>query len=319
MCSPIKRLIQATQEIIAGQFPEQIQVDSADEVGELTEKFNGMIQILRQRETQGRQQGEQVRQVKDVMQARQLESEFLSDVSHELRTPLTSIRSFCDLLLMFGDDDPEAREEFLTSIVEACDRLTRLVNDVLDTSKMAAGKIEWNIRRIDLIEIIQTTAQTMVPLAHEKGLRIITQLSEESLILDGDRDRLIQVLTNLINNAIKFTATGQINVSVKRLAQKVRVTVSDTGIGIASEYYGMIFDRFTQVKTRDRGKPTGTGLGLAICKEIVEQHEGEIGIESQLGQGSTFYFTLPTLFAHIPDNETPKGAADDGDDRYTPE
>jgi len=112
-------------------------------------------------------------------------------------------------------------------------------------------------------------------------------------VLEGDHDRLIQVVTNLINNAVKFTKTGNITVSVKQMPQEVKVSVSDTGIGLAPEHQEMIFERFTQVKNRDRGKPTGTGLGLAICRGIVEHHGGKIWVESQLGQGSTFYFTLP--------------------------
>ena len=291
MSSPLKRLIQATQEIIDGQVPKPIEVTSEDEIGQLTERFNEMARVLAE---QAHQQSEQLRQKeREVIRATQVRNEFLSDVSHELRTPLTAIRSFCDLLLMFGDDDPKDREEFLRSIIESCDRLTRLINDILDSSKIEAGKIEWNMTPIDFIEIIHSSVRVMKAMAEEKGLDLTTQVPIPSLVLEGDHDRLIQVVTNLINNAVKFTKTGNITVSVEQMPQGVKVGVSDTGVGLAPEHQEMIFERFTQVKNRDRGKPTGTGLGLAICREIVEHHGGKIWVESQLGQGSTFYFTLP--------------------------
>lgn len=305
MSFPIKRLFLATQEIIKGQLPKPIQVASDGEEGELIQTFNEMIQILARREAIAQQQAEQLRQVRrELVRAKQTQAEFLSDVSHELRTPLTSIRSFCDLLLMFGDDEPETREEFLQSIIEACDRLTRMINNVLDSSKIEAGKMEWNLQPIDFIEVIRSSIRAMTAMAQEKGLAITPQLPMQSFVLEGDQDRLIQVLTNLINNAIKFTPRGQITVSVERIPQGVKVGIADTGIGIAPEYHDLIFERFAQVKSRDRGKPTGTGLGLAICREIVEYHGGEIWVESDGGKGSTFYFTLPLT----PDNQSVEGA-----------
>ncbi|MCZ6680627.1 MAG: HAMP domain-containing sensor histidine kinase [Candidatus Poribacteria bacterium] len=301
MHSPTRQLIQAMQEIIDGQFPEPVETDSTDEIGELAGKFNEMVQILVQREASAQQQAEQLREInRELIQAKQSQVEFLSDVSHELRTPLTSIRSFCDLLLMFGDDDPETREEFLESIIESCDRLTNLINDVLDSSKMQAGKMGWNAKRIDLIEIIDSSVRVMTGMVQEKGLEIVNQFSAQSFIVEGDRDRLVQVVTNLINNAVKFTSTGQITISAEHAHQRVKVSVADTGKGIAPEHQDMIFERFIQVTSQESGKPAGTGLGLAICREIVEHHGGEIWVDSELGRGSTFFFTLPVL----PDDES---------------
>jgi signal transduction histidine kinase len=296
MGSPIRQFIQAIQEVIDGHISAPIQETFADEIGELAAKFNEMLQVLGQREIHTQELEKQLRQVnREVIRAKQTQAQFLSDVSHELRTPLTAIRSFCDLLLMFGDDDPAAREEFLQSIIESCDRLTRLINNILDSSKIEAGKLEWNIERIDLIEVIRSSTRIMAAMAQEKGLKIVTQLPVQSLVLDGDRDRLIQVLTNLINNAIKFTEKGQITVGMEETPKKVKVGVADTGIGIAPEHQDLIFERFAQVRSRSQGKPSGTGLGLAICKEIVEHHKGEIWVESEVGKGSAFYFTLPVL------------------------
>ncbi len=233
MSSPLKRLIQATQEIIDGQVPKPIEVTSEDEIGQLTERFNEMARVLAE---QAHRQSEQLRQKeREVIRATQIRNEFLSDVSHELRTPLTAIRSFCDLLLMFGDDDPKDREEFLRSIIESCDRLTRLINDILDSSKIEVGKIEWNMTPIDFIEIIHSSVRVMKAMAEEKGLNLITQVPISSLVLEGDHDRLIQVVTNLINNAVKFTKTGNITVSVEQMPQGVKVGVSDTGIGLSPD------------------------------------------------------------------------------------
>lgn len=214
-------------------------------------------------------------------------------MSYELRTPLTSIRSFYDLLLMFGDDDSEAKEEFMHSIIELCDRLTNVVNEVLDSSKMEVGKMEWNMRQIDLIEVIRFSTQVMTAMVHEKGLALSFNTPVKSLVIEGDRDRLIQVTTNLINNATKFTDTGQITVSLEPMPEKIKIGVMDTGIGIAPGDQDIVFERFSQVKNSDREKPMGTGLGLTICRDIVGQHGGDIWVESELEQGSTFYSTLP--------------------------
>ena len=304
MAYPIRKLIQTIQGIIDGRIPEPLEVTSADAVGQLTDKINEMIDILVQREEKARQQADQLRQTnRELIRANQARAEFLSDVSHELRTPLTSIRSFCDLLLMFGDDDPEAREEFLQSIIESCDRLTRIINELLDSSKIESGKIEWDIKPVDLIEIIQSSVRVMKAMADEKGLKLIAQLPMQSLVLAVDRDRLIQVLTNLINNAVKFTRMGQITVGVEQTPREVKVRVSDTGIGIAPADRDRIFERFAQVKNREGGKPAGTGLGLAICRQIIEHHGGKIWIESELEMGSTFYFTLPLRSSTPSDHE----------------
>ncbi len=295
MASTIQKLIQAIQEIINGQIPQSTEIDPDDELGRLAEKFNEMVQVLAQREEQARQQSEKFRQLnRELIQSNQMQTEFLSDVSHELRTPLTAIKSFCDLLLMFGDDDPEVREEFLQNIVESCDRLVGLINELLDGSKIMAGKIEWDMTDIDLIEIIVNSIGVMKAMAKEKDLQFVTQLPIESIMLKGDRDRLIQVLQNLINNAVKFTSEGQITVGVEKLHHQVRVNVSDTGIGITSENYDLIFERFAQVTDPKSGKPPGTGLGLAICQQIIEYHGGKIWVESEgKDKGSTFVFTLP--------------------------
>ena len=292
----MERFTQAIQEIIDGRRPEAIQVAADHELREVAQKFNEMTQVLQQREAHAQGLEQELRQVnREVTRAKQTQTQFLSDVSHELRTPLTSIRSFCDLLLMFGDDDPETREEFLQSIIESCDRLTRLINDVLDSSKIEAGRIEWNFQEIDFVEVVHSSTRIMKAMAHEKRLELISELPHQSLVLKGDRDRLIQVLTNLVNNAIKFTERGQITVRIGKHPDEMRVEVVDSGYGIAPENQHLIFERFVQVKSRDQGKPTGTGLGLAICREIVEHHGGEIWVESELGKGSTFCFTLPLL------------------------
>lgn len=295
MASTTQKLIQAIQEIIDGQIPQSIEIDPDDESVRLFEEFNEMLRVLGQREEQARQQSEKFRQLnRELIRSNQMQTEFLSDVSHELRTPLTAIKSFCDLLLMFGDEDPDMREDFLQNIVEACNRLMGLINELLDGSKIMAGKIEWDMADVDLIEIILNSVGVMKAMVTKKDLQLVTQLPIESLIIKGDRDWLIQVLQNLINNAVKFTSEGQITVGLEKLPHQVRVSVSDTGIGIISEHHDLIFERFAQVTDPKSGKPPGTGLGLAICRQIIEYHGGKIWVESEgKEKGSTFVFTLP--------------------------
>lgn len=230
-----------------------------------------------------------------------LKSDFISMVSHELRTPLTSIKAFAEILLGNPDEDLETRQEFLGIINNESERLTRLINDILDLSKIESGKIEWHIRRIALESLTKQVANSFQGLAKEKEIKIEIDTTENLPRVYVDEDSIIQVLTNLLSNALKFTPNkGRIKVAT-RLTEKpiygVMVSVSDTGIGIKEEDLEAVFDKFRQVGTKSDiliDKPEGTGLGLAISKNIVERYEGKIWVESELGKGSTFYFVIPT-------------------------
>ncbi|MBI4970615.1 MAG: hybrid sensor histidine kinase/response regulator [Candidatus Omnitrophica bacterium] len=234
----------------------------------------------------------------------ELKSEFISSVSHEFRNPLNSIRESVELVL---DGVVNANEEKGRRILEiaktSAERLTILVNDLLDFSKLEAGKMKMEKEPADIKRIVQDAVDSMRPLAEKKRLKLEIVPPTEKIVVFADPLRIIQVLTNLISNAIKFTPEdGRIDVIAepfddpKPPVQKVKVSVKDTGIGISLENLSRIFERFEQVKQPHRGKTPelqGTGLGLSICQEIVKLHQGNIWAESELGKGSTFIFTLP--------------------------
>jgi len=229
---------------------------------------------------------------------------FLSTVSHELRTPLTSIKSFTEILLSYEEEDKETQREFLNIINEESDRLTKLIDDFLDISKIDSGRIRWENTELVITEIIKSATNATSALSTQKNLRVNVELEPNLPPVWGDKDRLVQVVTNLLSNAIKFTPEGgEIRVAAEVLkgseagsvSDVMRVSVSDTGIGVAPEEQERIFEKFRQAGNTLTDKPKGTGLGLAICKEIVEHYGGKIWVESELGKGSTFYFTLPIV------------------------
>ena len=231
---------------------------------------------------------------KELKKANQVKSNFLTNVSHELRTPLTSIRSFSEILLNYEDEDKTTQEEFLKIINEESERLTRLINDILDISKIEAGKIEWKDEFLYIEEILSISINAVLPIAEKKSIPIKKEIAPHLPFIFVDKDRLIQVFENLLSNALKFTDNGEIKIGAKKVGNNLLCYVSDTGIGIELKDQKNVFNRFEQIeKKKLLGKTKGTGLGLAICKEIVERYKGKIWIESEAGQGSTFYFTLP--------------------------
>ncbi len=225
----------------------------------------------------------------------ELKSSFLANVSHELRTPLTSIRSFSEILLTYPDEDREAQLEFIQIINQESERLTRLINDVLDVAKIEAGKMEWNMTEVRLDEVVREAARAARPLFAEAGLDFEVSIEDGEYVVMADRDRILQVISNLLNNAAKFTPQGKVRLGMRRINDTAEIYVADTGIGIPPESRDRVFDKFYQVSEENRldgAKTKGTGLGLSICREIVEHHGGMIWVESEVGMGSTFYFTL---------------------------
>ena len=228
--------------------------------------------------------------------------EFLALVSHELRTPLTSIRSFSEILLRY-ENEPETRKEFLTIINGESERLTRLINNLLDFSKIEAGAVTWHDRALSVEEVTRDAARALEQMLWKNRLRLILEASPDVPEVRADRDRIHQVVTNLLGNAIKFSPRGgEIRIRIETLEGKrsgemlnwVKVSVTDQGIGIDAENFEIIFHRFRQISSdQGREKPAGTGLGLPICKEIISHYGGNIWVESVKGKGSTFCFTLP--------------------------
>jgi len=223
-----------------------------------------------------------------------LKSDFLSTVSHELRTPLTTIREGVSQVLdgALGATTKEQRE-FLTITLEDIERLERIINDLLDISKIEAGKVDLNQKLIDISETVRLISSSFISQTKSKGLDLMLNIPEEEILVYADRDKIIQVLTNLIGNAIKFTKKGYIEISVREKRECIECSIFDTGQGISVEHLPNIFDKFQQF-TRSVGPgQKGTGLGLSIAKGIIDLHQGDIFVESKLDKGSKFTFTLP--------------------------
>lgn len=232
-----------------------------------------------------------------------LKDAFLSTVSHEFRTPLTAIRSFSEILLRYEDVDDASRREFLEIINSESERLTRMINDVLDLSRIRAGRMSWQDKPFCMADLIREVARTHGSLAQEHGLKISIEVAPNLPFALADPDKIRQVLTNLLSNAIKFSRpAGEIRIRADSFAGKrsgdtgswLQVSVADQGIGIEQKHFQIIFEHFRQVAEDTlTDKPKGSGLGLPICREIVTHYGGSIWVESQKGMGSTFFFTVP--------------------------
>jgi PAS domain S-box-containing protein len=225
-----------------------------------------------------------------------MKSDFVSNVSHELRTPLTSIKGSVDNMLdgLTGSLN-EKQVRYLSRIKSNTDRLSRLINDLLDLSRIEAGRVEVRPTTLPLAALAEEVAEHLKALAAEKLIRIEVPAADPSVTVWADRDKVTQVLMNLIGNAVKFTPQGgKVSVAVEKNGNDyIQISVADTGPGILPEERNRIFSKFYQVANIEKQKPKGSGLGLAISKALVEMHGGKIWMESEIGRGSTFYFTLP--------------------------
>ncbi|HYM10226.1 MAG TPA: HAMP domain-containing sensor histidine kinase [Bryobacterales bacterium] len=319
MVTPITTMGRVANQIAGGDLTGRVNTGAAlrDEVGELVRNFNQMAQRLAENreemnllysglEEKVRERTLELEQAnRRLQELDELKSRFLSTVSHELRSPLTSIKAFAEILL---DSPPEieTQKRFLEIINKESDRLSRLISDLLDLAKIESGAMTWRMSQGDLREVIREAAAPLLSLAAEKGVELEVSASEPQTVW-GDRDRLQQVVTNLLGNAIKFSPPrGRIEVRLERTSTSgpragvpgdyARVAVADAGPGIPPEERERVFERFYQ-GGKDRDGRGGTGLGLTISREIVLHHGGEIWVESELGAGSTFYFTAPARAA----------------------
>jgi len=243
-------------------------------------------------------------------QADAAKSSFLSTVSHELRTPLTSVLGFAKIIRRrleerlfptIPEDDRKVQQakrqviENLQIVVSEGERLTKLIDDVLDLAKIEAGKFTWNMASVSVKDVLDRAAAATASLFEAKSLKLVRDIPPDLPEITGDQDRLIQVVINLISNAVKFTDAGSITCTAHQEGTELLVSVKDSGIGIAINDQPKVFEKFKQVGDTLTDKPKGTGLGLPICKEIVEYHGGRIWVESEPGRGSTFSFTLPII------------------------
>jgi signal transduction histidine kinase/HAMP domain-containing protein len=234
----------------------------------------------------------------ELDQASKLKDQFLANMSHELRTPLNSVIGFSDLLLtMATPESPltDTQRDYLETIARNGRHLLELINELLDLSKIAAGRMELRLEPLALGELLQEAADTVRAQLEARKHTLVMEPSRDHLMVTGDRGRLRQVLLNLLSNAIKFSTDGGRVTLSARLEEpgRVRVAVSDTGIGIDPTDQGKLFQEFVQLDASTSRQYEGTGLGLALSKRLVELHGGTIGVVSELGTGSTFWFTVP--------------------------
>lgn len=237
-----------------------------------------------------------------------MKTDFLSTVSHELRTPLTSIIGFAEMvkrkfegsivekLDLTNEKDQSAVFKIrrnINIILSEGERLSSLINDLLDISRMEAGKVSLNMSETDIEQIITQAITLTKPIIRGKPIQVIQNIRESLPKVLADKDKLMQVIINLMTNAIKFTEEGCIVCTARRLQGEIILSITDTGIGIKEEDKKYIFDKFSQVGDNLTSRPRGTGLGLAICKHIIEEHGGEIWAESEVGKGTDFSFSIP--------------------------
>jgi hypothetical protein len=226
-----------------------------------------------------------------------LKDEFVSTITHELRTPLTSIRAFSEILVDNPDLDADQRRGYLRIVVDETERLTRLINQVLDLSKLESGGAEWHVEPVDLGAVVTTSVQATAQLFRDRGVALEVEVPDPAPVVRADPDRLVQVLLNLLSNAVKFSPEGRglVRVTVAASDGRARVSVSDNGPGISPEDQAVIFERFRQGGDTRTNRPAGTGLGLPISRHIVEHLGGRLGVTSAPGRGATFDFALPLL------------------------
>ncbi|MCS7192397.1 MAG: ATP-binding protein [Armatimonadetes bacterium] len=237
---------------------------------------------------------------RDLTKLKRLErirKDFVANVSHELRTPIATLRSLAEALLIGGKDDPEIRENFLQAIADETERISRLLNNLLELARIEAGQREWHFQNVDVAEITGQIVDRFSLAASQKGLKIKAEIPEE-LKVRTDPDALMQVLFNLVDNAVKYTHQGEVIIRGERFTYTggdwVVISVTDTGIGIPPEHLPRIFERFYRVEKARSRQSGGFGLGLSIAKHIIESIGGKITVQSQVGKGSTFSIWLPS-------------------------
>ncbi len=271
---PLQRMAEAATSVAKGDFSQEVPVSGPSEVRSVATAFNRMTA--------------------QVKRARQAQQDFLANISHELRTPLTSIRGFSQAIMDGTANTPELAAHVAGIIHEEAGRLSRMVDELLDLARIESGQMTMERERLDLGGIIRAVAERFSIRAHEAGISLEVTVEPLPTVI-GDGDRLAQVLTNLIDNAIKYTPSGgTISVCAAPDGDGVKITVSDTGEGIPEEELPRLFERFYRVdKSRSRRDRGGVGLGLAISREIVIAHGGTIGAENVPGAGARFTVWLP--------------------------
>jgi signal transduction histidine kinase len=282
---PLRQLTEAARDLTEGNFDRRVMIDPRNtgsaEIVELSRQFNQMASRLDE-------------SVAIIRRDRDRSRDFLADVSHELRTPIAAMRMFNELLREGADADPATRAEFLESSRQQLERLDWLAQNLLELSKLDSGLVLLDLRPDDLRTAVESAVEQAEPTAHRRGIQLTLHTVANPLRIRHDPQRIGQVVSNLIGNALKFTAPGgQVSVDVRAIEGGAQIEVRDTGVGIDSTELPRIFERFYRGSLANEARGSGSGLGLAIVKSIVDMHSGRIAVDSQLGQGSSFVVTLP--------------------------
>jgi PAS domain S-box-containing protein len=285
---------QDCRNFMEGLFPKSLnRVGEFDALKSIGEHFPIEMSLSELETTEGKRYLANILDVSERREVERLKKEFVSTVSHELRTPLTSIRGSLTLLNVGALGSLPDQAKKVVGIAERNTiRLITLINDILDIEKLESGKLDMVFDTIPLASVMERSDQAVHSFADQNGIRLEFQPTNAMVYADGDR--LVQVLVNLISNAVKFSPKGAaVTVRVEEIPNWVEIKVIDRGRGIPAKFKGVLFQRFQQVEASDSKKKGGTGLGLAICKGIIESHNGNIGVESEEGKGSCFWFRIP--------------------------
>jgi signal transduction histidine kinase len=292
---PVREAHGFLTEIAKGNFQATIKVPNRDEFGDLADRMNQMSRELHDLYENQRAAAQELQTLNArLTEASKAKSEFLANMSHELRTPMNAILGFVEMVLddIYGEVPPHLREPLIDVQVNG-KHLLNLINDVLDLSKIEAGRMELVLGEYSVQDVVETVRTSLQSLALEKGLGFVAAAEDDIPLAFGDGRRITQCLMNLVGNALKFCKHGRVAVWVERQGNDLLYHVSDTGIGIPKEELKNIFTEFKQVDTAMTREFSGTGLGLNITKKFVEMHGGRIWVESELGKGSTFFFSIP--------------------------
>ncbi len=324
--APIVKLNDAVEKLEKGEFDTRVAEHTGGELGTLEHGFNSMAVSLQQAHEELQEKVDQATQElretleaveiqnveldiarKKALEASKVKSEFLANMSHEIRTPINGILGFTDLLSHSQLDDEQL--DYLNTIKESGANLLAIINDILDFSKIEAGKLVIDNVAFDMRDCVEEVFSLLAPSAYNKNLELVHLIySDVPLKLHGDPIRIRQVLTNLVHNAIKFTSVGRVVVRIMLDEDKnedcmIRITVADTGIGLNEDEQKKLFNAFAQADTSTTRRFGGAGLGLVISKKLVEQMGGQIGLESEIDKGSTFWFTLKLNKQRAPESE----------------
>ncbi len=274
VADPLQKIVLAARKYPSEEM-QPIVPRGPREVQDLTRAFNSMVDR--------------------VQSSQRSQRDFVANVSHELKTPLTSIQGFAQAILDETADTPEARQQAAQIIYNESGRMHRMALDLLDLARLEAGTADLQMSTVEMDVLLRTILEKFRPQAQNAGVTLQLNIPEGLASVTGDGDRLAQVFTNLVDNALKFTpSNGQVTVAAIQAGREMEISIADTGIGIPNAALTRLFDRFYQVDaSRAGGKAHGTGLGLAIAQEIVHAHGGRISVRSEVGHGTTFVVHLP--------------------------